>query len=616
VAAEGEGHTAGQRVLRMMQREPTVARSLLHLVLGMACSVVAGFAAVNAQDFRPAMPADRPSGPILKTSASENPPATPPPGKLRMPEDPAPAPPLIGTDAQRIMSIPGVPEPPQFPPANAQADAPRAQALPKSLPATPIPDARITKPTASIPPEANVSLEMVGPDTTAVGVPASYEIIVRNQSKSPVFQVRVENELPSGIRFVRGEPTPDIPADRLVWNLGILDGGMEKRLKFTIVSSTEGEIPAKATVSFAASCSVRTKFTRPKLSLTITGPETVAIGEPVVFQIQLANIGTGPISRIVLRNKVPSGLQHPQGSMIEAELPGLAVGESKVITLRTLAIKGGPQCNEIEALAESNGAPIQLTGGTRSPDLSVSAKAEVRVLQPDLAVKITGPKSCLVKCDGIFTIDVTNPGSGPINNVRIVNRLPEGMDFLAASDEGRYDPVTKTISWNIVRLDPAAHRVVTFQLRGTVTTESTNVVMAQADGNLIARAELPVHVEGVPAISLEVVALDDPVAVNSDASYEIRVLNRGSCPCTGIQIIASLPEGMELREVQAPVPYQTAGQQLQFAPYAKLATKADIIYRVKVRSRVPGDVRFRVQLTCDQLQQPVFKEESSRFYKQ
>jgi hypothetical protein len=145
--------------------------------------------------------------------------------------------------------------------------------------------------------------------------------------------------------------------------------------------------------------------------------------------------------------------------------------------------------------------------------------------------------------------------------------------------------------------------------------DSANIVMAQADGGLNAKAELPVAVEGIPAISLEVSDPDDPAPVGSDAMYEIRVLNQGTCPCTGIQIVAVMPDGMEVREVAAPAPYKVLGQQVQFAPYARLATKADIMYRVKVRSSKPGDVRFRVQLTCDQLQQPVVKEESSRFYK-
>ncbi len=75
-----------------------------------------------------------------------------------------------------------------------------------------------------------------------------------------------------------------------------------------------------------------------------------------------------------------------------------------------------------------------------------------------------------------------------------------------------------------------------------------------------------------------------------------------------------MPDGMELREASAPAPYRVQGQQVQFGAHAKLATRADLVYRLKVRSKLPGDVRFRVQLTCDQLQQPVFKEESTRFF--
>jgi hypothetical protein len=35
-----------------------------------------------------------------------------------------------------------------------------------------------------------------------------------------------------------------------------------------------------------------------------------------------------------------------------------------------------------------------------------------------------------------------------------------------------------------------------------------------------------------------------------------------------------------------------------------------------VKSTVQGDLRFRVQLTCDQVRTPVVKEESTSFYKE
>jgi uncharacterized repeat protein (TIGR01451 family) len=534
------------------------------------------------------------------------------------------APRIIPLNAAGANDIPATPVAPTFPlnPVPPAVKTPPVQpAPPKMTPAAPEPanfpfrSETQSVTTSSSSPAATVSVDMTGPETASVGCPVTYEIIVRNQNKWPVYQVKVEDELPQGMRYINGEPPADIPSDRLVWNLGILDGGAEKRLRFQVVSAIEGEVPSKATVTFATTATVRTRFTRPRLVVSMTGPESVVVGEMVTFQIQIANNGTGPISKVYLRDRLPDGLQHPQGHLIEAELPGLAPGESKTINLRATAIKGGVQINDIQATAEVNNG-IQLAGGIRNPDLESNAKSQVKIIQPGLAVKITGPKTCLVKCEGIFTIDVTNPGTGTATNVKIQNILPEGMEFVAASDDGHFEAGTRAVVWNMPRLEPNAHQVLTIKIRGKSMVDSSIVVAGQADGNLHTRAELGVRVEGVPAISVEVVDVDNPTLIDSDCNIEIRVVNKGSCPCTGIQIMAIMPEGMELREAQAPTPYKVAGQQVQFAPYNKLATRADVVYRLKVRSKIPGDVRFGVQMTCDQLQQPVYKEEACRFYKQ
>ena len=46
-----------------------------------------------------------------------------------------------------------------------------------------------------------------------------------------------------------------------------------------------------------------------------------------------------------------------------------------------------------------------------------------------------------------------------------------------------------------------------------------------------------------------------------------------------------------------------------------MAAKADALYRVKVVGNKPGDMRFKVQMTSDQLRSPVYEEESTRVYK-
>ena len=44
--------------------------------------------------------------------------------------------------------------------------------------------------------------------------------------------------------------------------------------------------------------------------------------------------------------------------------------------------------------------------------------------------------------------------------------------------------------------------------------------------------------------------------------------------------------------------------------------KGEAVYRVQGPRDAAGDMRFRVQLTCDQVRTPVVKEESTRFYKE
>src|SRR5205823_9706706 len=141
------------------------------------------------------------------------------------------------------------------------------------------------------------------------------------------------------------------------------------------------------------------------------------------------------------------------------------------------------------------------------------------------------------------------------------------------------DLATRTATWGIATMDPSGHRVLTLKVRGVTLGDAAALVTAEADAGLSAKAECPIRIEGIPALSLELSDPDDPAPVGADVTYEVRVLNQGTCPCTGIQIVAIMPDGMELREASAPAPYKVQGQQVQFAPFAKLATKADLVYK-------------------------------------
>lgn len=444
-----------------------------------------------------------------------------------------------------------------------------------------------------------VLIEKRGPETTLFGQPIQYEIIVRNPGPSPVYNVRVEEELPPPVKFVSSEPASENTAARPTWMLGNMEPNSERRIRVQVQPPGEGELRTCASVTFSGTAILKTQVVQPRLSVNVRSPEQVSSGEPVPIQIQLSNSGSVAIPNLMLRGKLSDGLQHPQGSNIEAEIGALAAGETRSITLATTAVRGGGQTCELAAT---------------SPGVEAAGRCSVQVLEPNLQLRRAGPTRCYFKGEIGFELEAGNPGTAPANNVLVTDTLPAGLDFVLASEGGAYDPQSRTITWRVAAMAPGSKRTMTYRVKATALGEHVDRAAIRADSGGIVRTEGSFLVEGIAAMSLEVVDLEDPVEVGGELTYEVRIVNQGSSPCTNIQIVAQVPEGMQARDGSGPTAYRAQGAQATFEPLPRLATKADAVYRIKVRGLVPGDYRFRVQMTCDQLKQPVVKEESSRVY--
>lgn len=471
----------------------------------------------------------------------------------------------------------------------------------------------------------SMQLEAVGVDSVAFGQEYQYKLIVRNAGQVPVGQVRVDDELPSGARFVSSDPPAEQSGDRLVWLLGAMDANSEKVINIRVKPTEEGEFRSRATISFAASVDAKTKVTRPRLSVGVNGSEVCRAGEETTFQIKVTNTGSGPANKMVLQARLSDGLVHTQGMVIEAELANLPAGESRSVPLKVNASRAGLQACEIVVMADG------------SPD--AKARAAVNVVEPMLIVKQTGPAHCLVRAEPTYTLELSNPGTAATDPVTVHSVLPDGFELVTASDGGTLNG--RTVTWKLPSLAAGGARAVTLKLRAATAAEGLLRTLAQtapaqpaggaqpagsgiavrnATRGLESKAELPVVAEGVAAVRFEVIDVEDPVVTGKEAVYEIRVTNQGTGPCTNIQLAAAMAEGTEFVTAtggpnqQAQVKVQ--GQGLLFEPIVNLGVKGEVVYRVRIKGTAAGDHRFRVQLTCDQLKTPVIKEESTRFYKE
>ena len=76
----------------------------------------------------------------------------------------------------------------------------------------------------------------------------------------------------------------------------------------------------------------------------------------------------------------------------------------------------------------------------------------------------------------------------------------------------------------------------------------------------------------------------------------------------------SLCDKMQFKNAHGPVAYRQDGRTVVFEPIAKLAPRADAIFRINVKAVDPGTVRFKILVSSTTLTEPVIKEEATNIY--
>ena len=233
---------------------------------------------------------------------------------------------------------------------------------------------------------------------------------------------------------------------------------------------------------------------------------------------------------------------------------------------------------------------------------------------PRLDLTLEGPGLRYLDRKAIYTLKVTNPGDAAASNVTVSDVVPAGFKVLAASDGGRHDFSTRTVSWFLGEVGPNQTREVKLEVQAVNAGEFKHHASAVGARGLRAEADKTTKVEGVSAIMVEMVDTEDPVEVNGDTAYEVRITNTGSKAETDIKLIAVVPDKEELKDVQGPVKYHAEGKTIVFDPIDKLAPHADALFRVNVKAKEQGIVYFKIDVTSTNLVQPVEKTESTRIY--
>lgn len=446
-----------------------------------------------------------------------------------------------------------------------------------------------------------VLLEKVAPKEVMVGQPYAYQIRVKNLTQGPLEQVVVTDVLSDTYSMSSANPSP-VSRDGgvMTWAIGDLGPGETRTVEVNGTATSAGSVTYCSEVAYLDRLCLETAVVEPALRIVKRGPAEVLACDTINYEIEVRNEGSGTARNVRITDMLPDGLTATDGSrQLNYPVGDLSSGQSKTVNVSVRASRTGTFDNRATAEAD---------GGLTSESNSVTT----RVSKPELDIAMSCDDRRFGGQNATYRVVVTNKGDAACNSTVLDATIPAGTTFVSASNGGNAG--AGKVTWMLGAVAPGDSVDVEFAVRGDVLGPKTSNATASCVCSDPVNTSCTTDIQGIPAVLLEVIDLEDPVPVGGQVTYEIQVTNQGSLIDTNIQIVCTLENEMEFVSATGATAGSASGSTVTFAPLPSIAPKERVTWRVVVRAGAAGDVRFAVKMDTDQLQRPVDETEATHFY--
>jgi uncharacterized repeat protein (TIGR01451 family) len=315
----------------------------------------------------------------------------------------------------------------------------------------------------------------------------------------------------------------------------------------------------------------------PVLSANIRGPKQIMVGREAVYRVQLQNQSDIPAEGIVATIRIPSSAEikntSPSQGLVQTSQEGSSRGQLQWQLARI--DRRANETLEIR-LVPRDSRPMELgISWTMAP---VGSRTVVEVQEAKLQLEIAGPTEVLYDKPQVFKLTLSNPGTGPAENVKI-NLMPPGGGAETATSHPVGD------------LAAGASQTVEVELTGREAGKLFVKAAAIADGGLVCDAakeifcrkpELEVDWRG-PATKY----------TGTMATYFVRVRNPGTAAAEDVTVRAMLPEGAEFTSASEGQIYDAANREVAWH-VGTLNPGDDNYLEIKCVLKSPGTNRLKM----------------------
>ena len=443
--------------------------------------------------------------------------------------------------------------------------------------------------------QARVTIEKVAPQQATLGEKLVYSVIVKNVGGIDATQVVVEDRIPKGTELDGTAPRAEIIDKKLIWKIGTLRPNEEKRIAIRVIPRQEGPIGSLARVSFATEVAAEIQIAAPQLSFDVKAPRQARMGETIELTFLLKNTGTAAASNLIVRDLVPAGLKHEASADIECPIGKLAPGDTREIVLSVTAVKPGKAVNRATLL--TNG------------EITQELESVIDVIGEHLVLTPSGHTKIYVDRPAVFTNSIKNEGNAQVKQVRLTEIVPASMDFVEASEGGRFDPVQRAIHWDLGALPPGAETSVSSKLVAKVPGPQQLRISASGPAGSTAQVNWAVDAVGRPELQIETVSRTGTINVGDRLTSKIQLKNHGTAAASNVGLSIRLPGELKLVEIRGGE-YSVRGDSIVFAPVSKIGPREQAAFEVVMEAVSEADAQMFLEISADHLNKPAQRSET------
>ncbi|MCA9303596.1 MAG: DUF11 domain-containing protein [Phycisphaerales bacterium] len=443
-------------------------------------------------------------------------------------------------------------------------------------------------------------LHQVTPKQVRRGEDFDFSYHVTNLTNANLQNVLVSMTSASNIAVSSSEPAASRSAGGMSWAMGDFGPGETKLINIKGHADKVGTAGDCISVSYNNYLCATLQVVEPALALTKTATASALKCDPIILRYVVKNTGTGCADNVVIKDTLPTGLTLADGSRnVNIPVGQLCEGESKAY----------------EVKAEANGRGTFESPAVATADGGMSANASKTttvITEPVLAMTAKCSDARYLGRNMTYNYTMTNTGNGAAASSTASASIPAGTTLVSASNGGQVSG--SNVVWNLGDIAPGATREFSMVVRAAVAGDYVSTVNGNASCAATASDRCSTPVEGIPAILLEVVDIEDPIEVGSNTTYVITVTNQGTAPDRNIRVVCDLPGQESFVSGTGSTAVSASGQKVSFAPVPVLAPGAQVSWRIIIKANAAGDVRFATEMTSDQLTSPVNETEATRLY--